>query len=718
MLMLMLMLMVMAAVVLWLSWRYKLGEPTTLISLLLSAASLVVAVASFVAHQLAVAAGKLDLAGVADQLANAVARQWEDEAAVRRLNDPYPLPVRWKAAPTDLVESWTSLERLARTGAGWAGSAPERWAAGPAELDGQGNEIIDRLDRVPTGRLVILGKPGAGKTVLAVRLVLDLLKRRPKGAPVPLLLPLASWNPKKQYLHDWLEDRLIIDHAGLTLPAPDGSGNSRARALLDNKLILPILDGLDEIPDEVRGPAIARLNDALSAQPLVLTARTSDYRAAVHPPGKDEVLLTGAAGIELCPLDAAAIIDYLGRSPGSTTSARWKPVLDTLTAPAPPPVAQALATPLMSGLAKVIYNPRPGEHTGDLPDPAELLDPSRFPNRTAVEQRLYDGFIPAAYRPHPNPAHNSRWSALQAEHWLVFLARHLEHRLHTTDLRMPEISSAIPGWVPRLAAGLVVALVAGLAIGLTAGLAAGLGVVLVAGLPVGLPVGLKVSQTEDENWSDSAGIALIYGFVVGLLVVVVVGLIVGFPVGFLVGLSVELGVVLVIGLAGGRRDTGIAFRVWIALWLVGMLMFEFPVGLWIWLWVGLAVFGFGALFGWGFNIGALWSGLVLTLLVGLMVGPGVGLAALLWAVFGVRPPLWAGAWLALGAGVGLLFELSTVTWLSFAIARFWLAMSRRLPWRLRGFLDDAHQQRQMLRKVGAVYQFRHAELQRRLATRP
>jgi hypothetical protein len=38
------------------------------------------------------------LAVVADQLARAVQRQWEKEAGIRRLYDPYPLEVSWIAA--------------------------------------------------------------------------------------------------------------------------------------------------------------------------------------------------------------------------------------------------------------------------------------------------------------------------------------------------------------------------------------------------------------------------------------------------------------------------------------------------------------------------------------------------------------------------------------------------------------------------------------------
>ena len=58
-------------------------------------------------------ASGLTLAQVADQLAVAVGEQWEDEAASRRLNDPYPLPVSWAAADPSLTDSWDSLVKLA-----------------------------------------------------------------------------------------------------------------------------------------------------------------------------------------------------------------------------------------------------------------------------------------------------------------------------------------------------------------------------------------------------------------------------------------------------------------------------------------------------------------------------------------------------------------------------------------------------------------------------
>jgi hypothetical protein len=48
--------------------------------------------------------------------------------------------------------------------------------------------------------------------------------------------------------------------------------------------------------------------------------------------------------------------------------------------------------------------------------------------------------------------------------------------------------------------------------------------------------------------------------------------------------------------------------------------------------------------------------------------------------------------------------------------RTWLTLRRQLPWSVMGFLADAHR-RGVLRQAGPVYQFRHINLQHRLATR-
>ena len=120
------------------------------------------------------------------------------------------------------------------------------------------------LARVPTGRLVVLGEPGSGKTMLMVRLVLDLLARRAAGGPVPILMSMASWHPADQDLLTWLGAQLLIDYPALASAAPPGVGElTQAAALLASGLVLPILDGLNELSPSLRSTAIARINDAL-----------------------------------------------------------------------------------------------------------------------------------------------------------------------------------------------------------------------------------------------------------------------------------------------------------------------------------------------------------------------------------------------------------------------------------------------------------------------
>ncbi len=94
------------------------------------------------------------------------------------------------------------------------------------------------------------------------------------------------------------------------------------------------------------------------------------------------------------------------------------------------------------------------------------------------------------------------------------------------------------------------------------------------------------------------------------------------------------------------------------------------------------------------------NGVMAVIVVGIVYGAGSG----------------AGARVAVGAVSSGIASFVFSAWPSCEIARIWLAMRHRLPWQLMGFLDDAHR-RGVLRQSGAVYQFRHIELQHRLAAR-
>jgi hypothetical protein len=107
---------------------------------------------------------------------------------------------------------------------------------------------------------------------------------------------------------------------------------------------------------------------------------------------------------------------------------------------------------------------------------------------------------------------------------------------------------------------------------------------------------------------------------------------------------------------------------------------------------------------------------ILSLGIALLLGPLVGLTA--WLASGPLFGFIAGCAAGLAMGVGGLATGLALTfnhpWLLCQISTFRLARKGRLPYNLVSFLDDAHRLG-LLRAIGPIYQFRHAELHDHLA---
>src|SRR5262249_44685732 len=100
-----------------------------------------------------------------------------------------------------------------------------------------GATIVDVFD-AHDGQLLLLGEAGSGKSLLLLVLVQTLLDRadQDEAEPVPLVLSLVSWSPRRARLEDWLFDELI--RPGLYEVPRD-----IARAWIADERILPLLDG-------------------------------------------------------------------------------------------------------------------------------------------------------------------------------------------------------------------------------------------------------------------------------------------------------------------------------------------------------------------------------------------------------------------------------------------------------------------------------------------
>ncbi|MEV4339080.1 hypothetical protein [Streptomyces sp. NPDC049590] len=511
--------------------------------------------------------------------------------------------------------------------------------------------------------------------------------------------------------------QLTQDHPALRDPAladsSQASVGTQARAILQQRLILPILDGLDELPESLRALALHAINQALPArQPLVLSSRTAEYRSTLTTPAAVTVLLNGAAGIHLLPLDPTKAAAYLERDaggPGTKAAARWRRVTASLGTTAP--VSHALSTPLGLFLARTIYNPRPHEHLSDLlhlSDPDELLDQARFPTRQDIDTHLFTAFIPAAYRPHPEDP--TPWSAQQAQHALTFLARHLQHTLRGT----PNLAWwQLPEALSKHRRVLTIGLISGLMSGLSACTALGLlslvpgeitfgsvfTFVVLAGLGYGFTCAVAatwvgwLSRTEQPSshirWSWRGGSWVTFGLVPGLVFGAALGIPnsgYGLRNGVVVGLSVGLPFLLLGGLRSVHPDLTRAVRPG------AILAQDRRTYLVITVTGGLA--------------GVLATTLVQAFEIWWKLSvEGVGASLVLSLSFG----------LALGLPIGFMLALARSIWMEYLVTRIRLAARGRVPWRFMTFLADAHERRGVLRQAGAVYQFRHLDLQRHLA---
>ncbi|MFK0295106.1 EF-hand domain-containing protein [Streptomyces sp. NPDC090442] len=662
------------------------------------------------------------LAEKADVLASVVRARLQHEVEQLGLTDR-DLPVYWRPVLEETPDH-----------KGIQNAQVEESPTPPLSPTGQGDEITAALEQAKSHWLMVLGRAGSGKSALALRFALARLKARPAthDSPVPVIFSLGSWNPETASLRKWLIGQLERDHNFLAAASP--SGKTWAAALVGADYVLPILDGFDEIAIGLRKSALRELNKC--GLPLLVTSRYTEFKSA----REETHVEPSATAIELIDLDLDDSIKYLQEATGTTLPASttvtprsgWTYVLTELRyrrhTPHVANLAAVLTTPLMVTLARFVYE-------SEL-DPSDLLKADRFGTREALENHLLDAFVTTAYerflsdesdKPEA-PEHRSR-NTERARRWLGYLAAHL------TELKTPDIEWWRLGTTVRLRWLM-------LRVGVTLFAASG----LVAGLVYGFEGWLVYGPTYGLT---SAGVT---GPLDGLGLGLTFGLMHGFVTRMKVGGPMFKPSLMRISLRGRTRDEaktrlrksfcprvmgglagGLLFGV---VWALGSaalsavlgypaLMIALATGQLLAAGIGLGLaMGLIAALGAGFETAipiderALPSDLLNTnratvlkqlLTIGLVVGAGYGIA------FGLVTNALAGLGAGLAAGCVIALGVGTMTawgrWV--VLARIWLPLGGWLPRDIDAFLQDAYQ-RGILRRSGAVYQFRHALLQEHL----
>jgi len=406
--------------------------------------------------------------------------------------------------------------------------------------------LIETLGREDIeGKLLILGVPGVGKTTallsLAEQLVLGALDQ-PKTL-IPVLFELSTWRDDNQSIDKWLIEQLYEMHGG-------NRKHTIYERWLEQQVLLPLLDGLDELGLERQKKCTIKLNEFAQHYPqIVVCCRMREFEAA------NLKLKTFRGAVCLQPLSDSQIQDYLN---GRNRTKLWSAIqgqdeLRKLLEPISEDDPGLLRVPLFLKLVIDVYDPlKPISSKTDL---LERYIERQLSKDTREQERRQE-------------LNRREWAYKRVEdepHWqqtcktLSWIAQQLQAN-NTVELLIEKMQ---PSWLEsarlrcryRLIFGLTVGLISGLIFGLTERSIFG----LMGGLSFGLIIGLgrrldKIEPVEEFQISMSRATrrkildSLCSEIIVALIIMLSFGLIFGLIFRMEKGLEEDLISWLIFGL--------------------------------------------------------------------------------------------------------------------------------------------------------------------------
>lgn len=252
--------------------------------------------------------------------------------------------------------------------------------------------------------LLILGEPGAGKTILLLMLARETIAQAARDVqyPIPVVLNLSSWGTRRQPFAQWLVEELRVKY---NIP------KRIAAAWVEQDELLLLLDGLDEVAAPHRDGCVQAINLFRQEHltPIAVCCRFADYMAL-----PTKLRLNGA--VVLRTLTPVQIEQYLQAAGPALAGLHAALAKDS--------VLQELAqTPLMLSIMALAYQDQSGAALES--GPADSTEARRRHLFDAYVERMFSRTARTRQEDYPRP---------QAIHWLGWLAKTMAQQGQSTFL--------------------------------------------------------------------------------------------------------------------------------------------------------------------------------------------------------------------------------------------------------------------------------------------
>jgi serine/threonine protein kinase len=340
--------------------------------------------------------------------------------------------------------------------------------------------ISDIFDGAANG-LLILGKPGVGKTALLLKLMRELLDRAQRDArdQIPIYFHLSDWSvwTKLQLSGTTSEAEQLSRFAEWLIYELDrgyGVSPELAKGWITRKRILPLLDGLDEMAAADQRACIEAINlfkkQDYSQLPLVVCSRDTEYEAL-------PVRLQLSKAVQIQLLSWQQVQHYVEQAGVPLEGLRTALYNDDI-------LRELLNTPLTLSIAALAYH---GCAATDIPSSGTLEE-----RRTQLFTAYIDRMFRHRARSTPPP-----YTREQTEHWLMRLAKAMKDH----DQRTCYLEWIQPHWLPGQRHQQLVTILTSMMSGLSGGLYGGLYGALYFGLFGALSGGFGDGQAGWPFWA-------------------------------------------------------------------------------------------------------------------------------------------------------------------------------------------------------------------------